>query len=121
MNSNVKIAKSLLKIARTLVSSGSKAKAYCHHNGQTFDLSCAIFLGTSHSSNENRMLFVDDSIIDKYRKFSFPNNAFISGLLIKNGDAFACFHLYDAEENWLVQRAEELGYELVDSYDELFK
>jgi len=120
-NASVEMARKLLKMAKTLVA-GGKGKAYCQHNGETYELQCAVTIEeSSDCTMSGSTFFVTNEVMEAYKAFTFPPNVYRAGLVVKGHKAFAYFSLFSADDKeWLIEQANELGYELVDDYGRLF-
>ena len=121
MNKNVKIAKELMKLAKALIASKKSIKAY--YDKSTDALICAYYLGDLRYPSlitTGYSFAIDDAILSEYNSFSLPSNSKYKEMISYGGVVFISFMIPVSSEEDAKAIADNLGYIIVDSCDDLF-
>ena len=125
MNKNVKIAKELMKLAKALIANKESIKAYYDKSASA--LICSYCLGDlrypslkTDKLTTGYSFAIDDAILSEYNSFSLPSNSKYKEMISYGGGVFISFMIPISSEEDAKAIADNLGYIIVDSCDDLF-
>lgn len=106
------------RIAKSVVATNSRARAFYNHNEKT--MFCAAFIGISDGVNDMGKCIIENDVIDAYNHYDFPSDSY--RMLYKvEYNVFAYFELFNIEQDDVDGIVEQNKFIPVDDYNGIFK